>query len=412
MPKITSKTVASAQPSSSAYFIRDNDLKGFALRVFPSGTIKYIAEVWHSGKSHRKTLGPHPVLTPQDARKLALSFIRDVQSGLYDDKPKEQVTLQSLFNDYTKGDHLKPSTLKSYREVIFFYLQDWLDNPVSSISKSMVEKRFCMIRDKGVFGGIPTYSSATKTMRTLSALMNYALADDSIQSNPVNVLKYKRVDRSMRKREHYLKHEEVREMLQKTAQETHPVTLALHLMLHAGLRKNEALRLKWSDLETVDGVECLLIRDTKNHRPHYVPITDKIRIILGKAENPTDYLFPSPLSKNCNITDERPTIKRLSKTLGFTFKCHDLRRTFATRAAEVGIDYLMIKRLLNHKSNDITAQYIQWNSAENLSGMKKEIGVFMIDERPTMKRLSKLIQYDFRCHGFLNYPFSASDALI
>lgn len=56
--------------------------------------------------------------------------------------------------------------------------------------------------------------------------------------------------------------------------------------------------------------------------------------------------------------------------IDFEFKCHDLRRTFATRASEVGIDYLMIKRMLNHKSNDITGQYIQWNSKENLEVMK------------------------------------------
>ncbi len=153
MPKITSKTVKTAQPSSSAYFIRDNDLKGFALRVFPSGTIKYIAEVWHNGKSHRKTLGSHPVLTPQDARNLAVSFIRDVQSGRHGKKYKSEVTLEALFHDYTKGDRLKPSTLKNYREVIFFYLKDWLEKPLSTISKELVEKRFYMIRDNGVHGG-------------------------------------------------------------------------------------------------------------------------------------------------------------------------------------------------------------------------------------------------------------------
>ncbi len=138
MPKITSKTVKTAQSSSSAYFIRDSDLKGFALRVFPTGTIKYIAEVWHNGKSKRKTLGSHPVLTPQDARKLAVSFIRDVQSGHHEKKQKSQVTLENLFNDYIQRNRLKPSTLKNYREVIFFYLKDWLlirsDPPVPAIN--------------------------------------------------------------------------------------------------------------------------------------------------------------------------------------------------------------------------------------------------------------------------------------
>ena len=59
-------------------------------------------------------------------------------------------------------------------------------------------------------------------------------------------------------------------------------------------------------------------------------------------------------------------MRRLSKAIGVSFTPHDLRRTFATRAAEVGVDYLMIKRLLNHKTHDITARYIQWDSRINL----------------------------------------------
>lgn len=224
MPKITSKIVNSVRPSSSDYFIRDSELKGFAVRVFPSGTIKYLAEVWYDGKSHRKTLGSHPILELKDARKQALDFIRDVQSGAHEKSQKAKITLNDLFKDYTKGDRLKPSTLKNHTQVLQFYLKDWLDVPVASITKEMVEKLFFQIRDNGVHGGKPTYSQATKTMRILSALMNYACADELIDNNPVIVLKQKRIDRKIIKRDHYLKNEEVRKLLQLTCKEAHPMT--------------------------------------------------------------------------------------------------------------------------------------------------------------------------------------------
>jgi integrase len=226
-------------------------------------------------------------------------------------------------------------------------------------------------------GGIPTYSQATKTMRILSALMNYALADEIIESNPVQVLKLKRIDRSLRKRENYLPAKKVKELLHISAQDAHPVTLAVHLMLYSGLRKNEALGLMWSDIEAIEGILCLLIRDTKNGRPHYVPVTQEIQKILDRAKNSTPFIFPSTQKKGMYMTDERPTIRRLSKLIQYDFRCHDLRRTFATRASEVGIDYLMVKRLLNHKSNDITAQYIQWHSRENLLVMRKALESIM-----------------------------------
>lgn len=63
------------------------------MRVFPSGTIKYVAEVWHAGKLHRRTLGNAPLtktsastqdrknLIPHvNADKLATTSLSDVRS--------------------------------------------------------------------------------------------------------------------------------------------------------------------------------------------------------------------------------------------------------------------------------------------------------------------------------------------
>lgn len=195
-----------------------------------------------------------------------------------------------------------------------------------------------------------------------------------VESNPVQVLKLKRVDRSIKKRENYLPANKVQELLGISAQDAHPVTLAVHLMLlFSGLKKNELLRLKWTYIEDIEGICCLIIKDTKNKRPHYVPASQEIQKILERAKNGTAYIFPSPVNRDQPIGDERATVYKLSKLIQYDFRCHDLRRTSAKRASEVGVDYLMVKRLLNHKSNDITAQYIQWHSRENLSVMKKAL---------------------------------------
>ncbi|SHO51951.1 tyrosine-type recombinase/integrase [Desulfopila aestuarii] len=367
---ITTRTLNKLKPAGQPYFLRDTTLNGFGVKVNTSGKISFVSEVWHGGRSYRKTLGSYPILQLQQARNDALAFMSSVRSGDSQRSKSAQMVLEKLFKQYTASGRLKPRTVQDYQEAVFFYLSDWLKKPVSSITKQMVEKKFYQIRDKGINGGKPTYSQATKVMRILSALMNYAKADEMIESNPVEVLKLKRIDRSIKKRENYLPAHKVRELLKITAPESHPMTLAVHLMLYSGLRKNEALRLKWSDLEHVEGLQCLVIRDTKNHRPHYVPVTEEIQKVLQRAANQTQYIFPSPLQSDTYIKDERPTLKRLSKLINMEFKCHDLRRTFATRASEVGIDYLTVKRMLNHRSNDITAQYIQWNSRQNLLVLK------------------------------------------
>lgn len=362
---ITNRFLSSLKPKSNPYFIRDAKLKGFAVKVNPAGSIKFIAEIRHNSKTFRKTLGNYPSLALVEARSGASTYINQVKSGLLREEEKGK-SLAQLLKAYVSGGRLKQRTVRDYQEAIFFYLSDWLNKPISWITKERVEKRFYLIRDKGITGGKPTYSQATKTMRILSALMNYAMADDLIESNPVDVLKRKRIDRSIRKREHYLPANIVAELLHQTASDNHPVTLAVHLMLYTGLRKNEALRLKWNDIQSVDAVRCLVIQNTKNSRPHYVPVTDQIEGIVNKAQNNTGYLFPSTQRKNRYMSDIRPALMRLSRLIGVEFRCHDLRRTFATRAFEVGIDYLLIKRLLNHKSNDITGQYIQFQSRQNL----------------------------------------------
>lgn len=244
MATITSKSQQSAQLKPAPYFIRDDKVRGFAAKVNPSGSIKFIAEVRHESRTVRKTIGQHPHVVISEARKQAIAFIQQVRTGELE-RPSHNLSLNELFDSYTRGDRLKPNTLRNYREVIFFYLSDWLNKPVASITKLMVEKRFYKIRDKGINGGKPTYSQATKVMRILCALMKYARADEMIESNPVEVLKLKRIDRNTKKREHYLPAVKVRELLDVTVSECHPMTLAVHLMLYSGLRKNEALRIKW-----------------------------------------------------------------------------------------------------------------------------------------------------------------------
>lgn len=361
---ITSKTLQSLQPKDKPYFLRSTS--GFAVKVNPKGTIKYIIEARCRGKTIRKTIGSYPMMPLKQAKEEGAKYLQLIYSDQH--KSMASTTLEELFNNYIATLKLKPSTLKDYQTVIPHYLSDWLNSKVSHITKDMIERRFTLIRDKGWNGGIPTFSQATKTMRILSALMNYAMADEIIQSNPVDVLKQKRVKRSIVKRSSYLTKEEARKVLEGLSGQ--PVEIAVSLMLFTGLRKNEALSIRWENVSE----DLIRIPDTKNHREHLIPITEQIQSILSSIPKDSSlYLFPSPVNKQSHIKDVRATLKRIEKNTGISFKCHDLRRTFATRASEVGIDYLMIKRMLNHKTNDITSQYIQWDSKENLAKMREAL---------------------------------------
>ena len=62
------------RPKSVPFFIRDSKAQGFAIKVNPSGSIKYIVEICHNGKPVRKTLGAYPIVELQ-CRSITLTRI-------------------------------------------------------------------------------------------------------------------------------------------------------------------------------------------------------------------------------------------------------------------------------------------------------------------------------------------------
>lgn len=230
MANITVRLLKSSRAKASPYFIRDSKVKGFAAKVNTSGSIKFVAEVWHEGRTVRKTLGEYPLLSLPEARAQEVVFLQQAKQGVLN-RPERVLNLRELLLVYLKTKQLKPSTEKNYQEVIGFYLKSWIEYPVSSITKDMVERKYNEISGQGIDGGKPTQSQAAKTMRILSALMNFAKADELLESNPVEVLKLKRISCSTGKRRHYLKAREVTELLRIVKEERHPMVLAVQLMV-------------------------------------------------------------------------------------------------------------------------------------------------------------------------------------
>ena len=241
------------------------------------------------------------------------------------------------------------------------------------ITRRAVEQRFIKIKDENGKG------QATKCMRILTAVLNHAKAfevDEGVRlitENPCDVLKEKKIDRNIKPRERYLEKEELGLVLEELSHIQHPdyakqklrmtnVTVAdfITLLLFTGLRREEASTLKWADVNVTDAY--FTIHDTKNGTDHVVPMSKPIISMFERRhsnDNKHDiWVFPNRF-KSGPLREPRKQMERLTEITGVKFSCHDLRRTFATLAEAYGIDYHTIKRALNHKSQDITARYIQ-----------------------------------------------------
>ncbi len=128
----------------------------------------------------------------------------------------------------------------------------------------------------------------------------------------------------------------------------------LLLMLWTGLRASEAADLKWENVDFAK--HTMTILETKNRKPHTLPLSDFIETMLLKrhANQRSDgYVFQRGF-------DPRRQLEWVKKWSGIQFSPHDLRRTFMTIAESLNISIYTIKRLANHsiQQNDVTAGYI------------------------------------------------------
>ena len=75
MPKLTKRAVDAAEIREREYFIWDEDLPGFGLRVLPSGRKRYVVQYRAGRRSRRISLGASTVLTCEKARDRAITII-------------------------------------------------------------------------------------------------------------------------------------------------------------------------------------------------------------------------------------------------------------------------------------------------------------------------------------------------
>src|SRR4029077_7097936 len=81
------RSVEKAESGKADYFLWDDDLRGFGLRVFATGKRSYIVQYRAKGRTRRFTIGPHGVWTPETARKQARILLGRIAHG---DNPAEE----------------------------------------------------------------------------------------------------------------------------------------------------------------------------------------------------------------------------------------------------------------------------------------------------------------------------------
>ena len=197
-------------------FYRDDQLKGFALRVTSNGSKSFVVEKNIGNKVRRITLGKYGALTTEQARKEAQKIIGQIATGIDPLAEKRTakmnaITLNEVFEDYTKArKSLKHNTLYNYKRVLTIAFADWGSKPLISITKDKVAKHHEKL------GKEHGEAYANLAMRLLRALFNFAAGqyEDAqgkslITENPVKRLSQTRAWYRVERRQTFIKPHEL-----------------------------------------------------------------------------------------------------------------------------------------------------------------------------------------------------------
>jgi len=67
MPKLTKRTIDAIEPQATEFFLWDDGIPGFGLRVMPSGRKSFVVQYRAGRRPRRMSLGPSTVLTCDQA---------------------------------------------------------------------------------------------------------------------------------------------------------------------------------------------------------------------------------------------------------------------------------------------------------------------------------------------------------
>ena len=347
---LTDARIRALKLRNTARDVRDGKLRGFGVRVLPSGGKRYFIHRQHRGGRVWKIVGDAAEMRVDEARSRATRMLAAIRRG--ENAPRDpsetlfEAVAGTVFLQYERV--WKPRTLDVNR----CYLKNQIlphfaGRPIAEIDGAEVRRWFASLAATPV--------AADRAMPVLSVIMREA---EAMGFRPEGSNPCRGVRRYRRKgRERFLSDDEIRRLsavLRRHAGRSPRQVAIVRLLLLTGCRRSEILTLRWSDYR--DG--HLFLRDSKTG-PRTVWLSRPARTVLDGLERNGPWVFPLPRSKGPRSRtwlDEFWRAARAEAGLG-DVRLHDLRHTHASIALRQGESVLAIGRLLGHARPETTLKY-------------------------------------------------------
>ncbi len=231
-------------------------------------------------------------------------------------------------------------------------------------------------------------STVKRICQSLNQIMEYAVASDFIQANPLTKMigsfeKHK-VENMATIRPEMLGQLLLR--LEKNTRLQNKTKLLLLWQLHTIARPKEAARTRWKDIDFEKRCWTVPASEMKRRREHRVPLTDETIKILTQMQiysSNEEFVFLGERNSNAHISVYTANAA-LKRSLGFKGKlvAHGLRAIASTALHEQGFDTLQIEACLSHSDqNESRASYNRSDFFEKRKEIMSWWSEFIIKKR-------------------------------
>jgi integrase len=396
------------KPAVKPFEIRDTVVKGFLLRVQPSGRKSYYAEY---GRGRRIAIGRADVLKPKQARAKAKEILAGAQLG---DDPMEERRLA------------RAHTLRSFIDEAY---QPWAEANIRTAAATVARLKagFCEHLDKHLGDLTPWIvekwrsarlkngtkpATVNRDLDDLKSSLNKAVAWGLLDANPIAAVKRSRTDdsraprflsvaeearlrRALDEREERIRAErdsanawraargyELLPDLRRCAFADYLTPLVI-VSLHTGMRRGELFKLRWPSVEL--GVGRITVHGTtaKSNRTRHIPLNSEARETLAAWRKQTltaELVFPGKGGAEFNnVRRSWEGVLVAAKIAGFRW--HDLRHTFASKLVMAGVDLNTVRELLGHSDYKMTQRYAHLAPEHKAAAVERLVAPARTEER-------------------------------
>lgn len=375
MPKITKRVVDALRPTSILrdLFVWDSELKGFGIRMKPSGAGAFLIQYRNSfGRTRRLAIGKVGTLTAEEARDLARRRLAAVAEGADPSADRKRalqvITVAELCEQYLKDakGRIKDSTLAGDRSRIDRHIRPLIGNlPLNSLTHSDVSKLQADIaggrsaakeKRKGRGGNAAGGKGiAARTVGMFSTILQYSVRHGILPTNVAHGIERYPDNKNQR----FLSLEEIASLgraMDEASADSGTALAAIRLLLLTGCRRMEVLSLKWAAVDAKS--HCLRLTDTKSGPQLRVIGIDATQLVSAiPREDDAVYVFPADRGDGHFVGLPRVLGRLCKKAKLENVTIHVLRHTFAATAATIGFSELTIAGLLGHRVSGVTARY-------------------------------------------------------